>query len=86
MLTTVVGAVARAKQLQGSWTFALTFWREVLSVLDVAFVAAAAFRPRRRCAITGSLLDELLLTTVLGPLLTVNLRVPPYSTSFATDA
>ena len=49
-------------------------------------MAAAAFPPRRQCTITGPLLDELLVTTFLGPLLTSNLRAPPYLTLFATDA
>ena len=74
------------KQLLGIRTVALTFRREALSVLDVAFVAAAAFPPKRRCSITGPLLDELLVATFLGPLLTANLRAPPYLTLFATDA
>ncbi len=91
MLSTVVGAVTgllglRLKQLLGIWTFALSFRRERLSVLDVAFVAAAAFPPRRRCTIRGASLDELLVTTFLGRLLTANLRAHPYFTLFATDA
>ena len=91
MLTTVVGSVAgltglHLQQLLGIWTFALTFRREELSVLDVAFVAAAAFPPKRRCSITGPLLDELLVATFLGPLLTANLRAPPHLSLFATDA
>ena len=49
-------------------------------------MALAAFPPRRRCAITGPLLDELLLATFLGPLLTANLRAPPCLTLFSTNA
>ena len=91
MLTTVVGAVIglsgfHLKQLLGIWTFALTFRREGISVVDVAFVAAAAFLPRRRCTIAVHLLDEFLVTTFLGLLLVANLRAPPYLTFFATDA
>ena len=80
-----VGAPSKAAPV-GIWTLALTFRREGLSVLDVAFVAADAFPPKRRCSITGPLLDELLLANFLGPLLTANLRAPPYLTLFATDA
>ena len=78
--------VLQVKQLLGIWSFALTFRREGLSVLDVALVAAAAFPPKRRCSITGFLLDEQLVATFLGPLHTADLRALPYLTFFATDA
>ena len=55
-----------------------TGWR----VLDVAFVAAVAFPPKRRRA----LLDELEVATFFVPLPTVNFRALPYLTFFATDA
>ena len=74
------------KQLLGISTFALTVRREGLPELDIAFEAAAAFLPKRRCSITGALRDELLVTTFLGLLLTANLRAPLYLTLFATDA
>ena len=64
MLATVTGA---ARGLSGHdlrrllclWVYALSFRREALSVLDVAFVAAECFPPRRHCAVEGSLLEEL---------------------------
>ena len=91
MLTNVVGAVAGMSglhytQLWGIWTFDLTFWREGLSFLDIAFVAAASFPPKQRSSIMGHLLDESLVATFLGPLLTAKLRAPAYLTLFATDA
>ena len=88
MLTTDVGAVTglSAGAAPGNLDICSHLPRKGLSVLDVAFVAAAAFPPRRRCAIMGPLLDELLLATFLGPLLTANLRAPPCLTLFATDA
>ena len=54
------------RRLLGLWVYALSFRREALSVLDVAFVAAECFPSRRRCAVEGALLDELLVTTFLA--------------------
>ena len=52
----------------GSWVYALSFRRDALSVLDVAFVAAECFPPRPRCAVEDALLDELLDACVSGAL------------------
>ena len=38
----------------GLWVYALSFRREVLSVLDRAFVAAECFPPRRRRAVLSA--------------------------------
>ena len=54
--------------------------REALSVLD------ECFPPRRRCAVEGALLDELLVTTFLAPLWDADLRGQPHLHLFATDA
>ena len=59
---------------------------EALSVLDVAFVAAECFPPRRRCAVESALLDELLVTTFLASLLDAGLWAQPHLQLFATDA
>ena len=66
--------------------YALSFRREALSVLDVSFVAAECFPPRRRCAVEGALLEELLVTAFLAPLLDADLRALPHLQLFATDA
>ena len=63
-----------------------SFSREALSILDVAFVAAECFPPRRRCAIEGAILDELLVSTFLAPLLNADLRAQPHLHLYATDA
>ena len=59
MLATVTGAARGLsgrdlRRLLGLWVHALPFRREALSVLDVAFVAAECFPPRRRCAVEGA--------------------------------
>ena len=74
------------RRLFGLWVYALSFRRGVLSVLDVAFVATECFLPRRRCAVEGALLDELLVTTSLALLLDADLRAQPHLQLFATDA
>ena len=79
MLATVTGAARGLsghdfRRLLGLWVYALSFRRETLSTLDVPFVAAECFPPRRRCAIEGALLDELLVSTFLAPLLDADLR------------
>ena len=66
--------------------YALSYRREALSVLDVAFVAAECFPPRRRCAVEGASLDESLVTTFLAPLLDADLRAQSHLHLCATDA
>ena len=44
------------------------------------------FPPRRRCAIEGALLDELLVSSFLAPLLDADLRAQPHLHLQATDA
>ena len=70
MLATVTGAargLSGLRRLLGLWVYALFFRLEALSVLDVAFVAAECFPPRRRGAVEGALLDEWLVSTFLTP-------------------
>ena len=91
MLTTVTGAARGLsghdlRRLLGLWVYALSFRREALSVLDVAFVAVQCFPPRRRCAVEGAVLDELLVTTFFVPHLDADLRAQPLLQLFATDA
>ena len=74
------------RRLLGLWVYALSFRREALSVLDVAFVAAECFPPRRGCAVDGALLEELLVTAFLAPLLDAHLRAQPHLQLVATDA
>ena len=90
MLATVTGAARGLsghdiRRLLGLWVYALSFRREALSVLDVACVAAECFPPRRRCAVEGALLDDLLVTAFLVPLLDADLRAQPHLQLFATD-
>ena len=69
------------RRLLGLWVYALSFRREALSVLDVAFVAAECFPPRRRCAVEGAF-----VTAFPAPLLDADLRAQPHLQLFATDA
>ena len=90
MLATVMGAARglsghALQRLLGFWLYALSFRREALSVLDVAFVAAERF-PTRRCAVEGALLEELLVTAFLAPLLDADLRAQPHLQLITTDA
>ena len=84
MLATVTGHDFR--RLLGIRVYALSFRREALSILDVAFVAAECFPPLSRCAIEGASLDELLVSTFFAPLLDADLRDQPHLHLFATDA
>ena len=63
-----------------------TLCGEALSVLDVAFVAAECFPPRRSWGIEGAQLDELPVSTFLAPLLDADLRAQPHLHLHATDA
>ena len=65
--------------------YALSFWYEALSTLDVALVAVERFPPRRRCAIHGALLHMLLVSTFLPPLLDADFRGQPHFHFFATE-
>ena len=85
MLAKVTGAARGLsghdlRRLLGLRVYALS------SVLDVAFVVVECFPPRRRCAVEGALLDELLVTTFLAPLLDADLRARQHLHLFATDA
>ena len=78
MLATVTGAARGLsghglRRLLGLWVYALSFRREALSILDVAFVDVERFPLQRRCAVDGALLDELLASTILAPLLDTDL-------------
>ena len=91
MLAMVMGAARGLsgndfRRLLGLWVYALSVRREALSILDVAFVAAECFPPRRHCAIEGALLDELLMSTFHAPFLDANLRAEAHLHLFATDA
>ena len=70
------------RRLLGLWVYALSFRREALSVLDVAFVVAEYFPPRRRCAIEGAVLDVYFPC----PLLDADFRAQPHLHLHATDA
>ena len=54
VLTTVVGAVARAKQLQGSWTFALTFMARSALGARCCFRGRSRFSPQTAVCNHGS--------------------------------
>ena len=91
MLAMVTGAARGLsghdlQRLLGFWLYALSFRREALSVLNVAFVAAERFPTRRRCAVEGALLEELLVTAFLAPLLDADLRAQPHLQLITTDA
>ena len=84
MLATVTGAARGLsgrdlRRLLGLWVYAFSFKREALSVLNAAFVAVECFPQRRRCAVEGASLDELLVTTFLAPLLDADIRALPPS-------
>ena len=86
MLATVTGTARglsgqNLRRLLGFWVYALSFRREALSVLDVAFVAAECFPPRRRCAVEGAF-----VTAFPAPLLDADLRAQQHLQLFATDA
>ena len=85
MLATVTWA---ARGLSGHdlrlWVYAVSFRQGVLPVLDLAFVADC-FPPRRRCGIEGAILDELLVSAFLAPLLDADLRAQPHFHLCATD-
>ena len=73
------------KRLLGAWGFTLSFRRECLSFLDVSFVAEC-LPSRKPCKLSGALLDELVLVSVLAPLFSAKLSAPPLSELFAFDA
>ena len=67
---------ALLKRLLGAWGFTLSFRRECFSFLNVSFVAA-------ECLPSRKLLDQLVLVSVLPPLYSADLRLPPLSEPFA---
>ena len=86
-LTSAVLGVTRTslQQLLGAWNFALSFRREALCCLDVAFLAARTLPGRRSIPPTGALLDDLVLVCGIAPLLQADLRASPRLELFATD-
>ena len=90
MYVTLTGAVlgvtrTSLQQLLGAWNFALSFRREALCCLDVAFLAVGTLPTRRPIPPTGALLDDLLLVCGIAPLLQADLRASPRLELFATD-
>ena len=59
---------------------------ECLSLLDSSFVAAESLPSRKLCTLSGALLDELVLVSVLALVYSANLRSPPLHELFAFDA
>ena len=91
MYVTLLGAVlgftrTTLQQLLGVWNFALSFRREALCCLGVAFVAARSLPTRKPIRASGALLNDLLLVCGLAPLLQADLRESPRLELFATDA
>ena len=91
MYVTLLGAVfgftrTTLQQLLGAWNFALSFRREALCCLDVAFVAARSLPTRKPIPASGALLNDLLLVCGLAPLLQADLRASPRLELYATDA
>ena len=74
------------QQLLGAWNFALSFRRDALCCLDVAFLAARTIPTRRPIPPTGALLDDLLLVCGVAPLLQADLRASLPLKFFATEA
>ena len=60
--------------------------KKVFTSLDVPYYAAATLPPTRRCQVSRSLLDELLLVMVAALLLHTNLRAEACEKLHATDA
>ena len=72
-LTTCLGACLgvnrpQLKRLFGAWGVTVSFRRERFSFLDVNFVAAQSLPSRKPCKLSGPLLNELVLVSVLEPL------------------
>ena len=90
-LTTCLGACLgvnrpQLKRLFGAWGVTLSFRRERFSFLDFNFVAAESLPSRKPCKLSGPLLDELVLVSVLAPLYLPDLRSHTLSELFAFDA
>ena len=90
-LTTCLGACLgvnrrQLKRLFGAWGVTLSFRRERFSFLDFNFVAAESLPSRKPCKLSGPLLDELVLVSVLAPLYLPDLRSHRLSELFAFDA
>ena len=91
MYVTLLGALlgvtrGSLQQILGAWNFALSFRREALCCLDVAFMCARKLPTRRPTAAHGALLDDLLVVAGIAPLLQADLRTQPRYDLFATDA
>ena len=74
------------QQLLGAWNFPLSFRREALCCVNVAFFAARTLPTRRPIPPTDTLLDDMLFVCGIAPLLQADLRAPPRLELFATDA
>ena len=90
-LTTCLGACLgvnrpQLKRLFGAWGVTVSFRRERFSFLDVNFVVAQSLPSRKPCKLSGPLLDELVLVSVLAPLYLPDLRSHRLSELFAFDA
>ena len=91
MYVTLTGAVlgvtrTSLQQFLGAWNFALSFQREALCCLDVAFLVARALPVRRPMPPTSALPNDLLRVCGIAPLLQADLRASPQLELFATDA
>ena len=91
MYVTLLGALfgvtrGSLQQILGAWNFALSFQREALCFLDVAFMCARKLPTRRHTPAHGALLDDLLMVAGIGPLLQADLRTQLRYELFATDA
>ena len=91
MYVTLLGALlgvtrGSLQQILGAWNFALSFRREALCCLDVAFLCARKLPTRRHTPAHGALLDDLLVVAGIAPLLQADLRTQPRYDLFATDA
>ena len=91
MYVTLLGALlgitrGSLQQILGAWNFALSFRREALCCLDVAFMCAMKLPTRRHTPAHGALLDDLLVVAGIAPLLQADLRTQPRYELCATDA
>ena len=73
-------------QLVGTWSYACAYRREVLAVLDTAFLAVRKLPLHRKVLPSGALLDELVALVGLMPLMESDLRARPHLRLYASDA
>ena len=65
------------RRLLGTWSCCLSFRREGMSVLGIAFLAARSMPRRRRIVLSGPAFNELMSLVFLWPLLETDLRTDP---------